>query len=70
LIESDAATLFTERAHAVHPQLTIGQADQSAIVEICRQLDGIPSRSSWRRPVCAYSRYSKSPLVLTIASGS
>src|SRR5262249_55211846 len=42
LMESEAVRLFTERAHAVRPELTIGKADQAAIVEICRQLDGIP----------------------------
>ena len=42
LMESEAVRLFAERAHAGRPELTIGNADQRAIVEICRQLDGIP----------------------------
>ncbi len=42
LIESEAVSLFTEGAHAARPEVTIGPADQTAIVEICRQLDGIP----------------------------
>jgi class 3 adenylate cyclase len=42
-IGSDAAALFVERARAVAPAFdsTIPE-DQSAVVEICRRLDGIP----------------------------
>jgi predicted ATPase len=42
LTESEAVRLFTECAHAARPELAIGNADQAAVVEICRQLDGIP----------------------------
>jgi predicted ATPase len=42
LLESEAVGLFIERAHAARPELTIGNPDHAAIVEICRQLDGIP----------------------------
>jgi hypothetical protein len=37
-----AARLFEERARAVDPQFSIDANNASAIVEICRQLDGLP----------------------------
>jgi predicted ATPase len=40
-VQSSAATLFAERAHAVAPAITLAGAD-AAVVEICRRLDGIP----------------------------
>jgi hypothetical protein len=40
---SDAAALFVERARAVAPSFDSNTAeDQSAVVDICRRLDGIP----------------------------
>jgi predicted ATPase len=42
-IGSEAATLFVERARAVAPAFAAGTPDeQSAVVEICQRLDGIP----------------------------
>jgi predicted ATPase len=42
-VDSAAATLFIERAHAVAPRFSLAGADDaSAVVEICRRLDGIP----------------------------
>ena len=42
-IGSDAAALFVERALAVAPAFDAkAQQDQSAVVEICQRLDGIP----------------------------
>ena len=42
-VESAAATLFAERAKAVAPAMSLGTPDDvSAVVEICRRLDGIP----------------------------
>jgi predicted ATPase len=42
-IASDAAALFVERARAVAPAFdSTTPEDQSAVVEICRRLDGIP----------------------------
>ncbi len=40
-VQSSAATLFAERAHAVAPATTLTGAD-AAVIEICRRLDGIP----------------------------
>jgi predicted ATPase len=42
-VDSTAATLFVDRAHAVAPAFSlVGDHDASAVVEICRRLDGIP----------------------------
>ena len=42
-VDSSAATLFIERAHAVAPGISLAMADDAeAVVEICRRLDGIP----------------------------
>jgi predicted ATPase len=40
-IDSSAAELFTERAQAVVPGMSLTE-DHDAVVEICRRLDGIP----------------------------
>ena len=40
-IDSSATELFIERAHAVMPGISL-TADDDAVVEICRRLDGIP----------------------------
>jgi len=46
-IDSSAAALFLERAEAIaHGPLFNQTNDAQAVVEICRQLDGIPSVSS------------------------
>lgn len=42
-IESSAAALFVERAAAVRQNVSLtGPTESAAVVEICRQLDGIP----------------------------
>ncbi len=41
-IDSSAAALFLERARSVVPDLSVDQADETAVVEICCRLDGIP----------------------------
>ena len=41
-IDSSAAALFLERARSVVPDLSVAQADEAAVVEICCRLDGIP----------------------------
>ena len=42
-IDSAAATLFTERAKAVAPAMSLSAPDDvNVVVEICRRLDGIP----------------------------
>jgi predicted ATPase/class 3 adenylate cyclase len=42
-IDSAAVTLFVERAQAVLPRFSVGNADEAAaVVEICRRLEGIP----------------------------
>ena len=42
-IDSAAVTLFVERAGSVAPRFSLAKADEaSAVVEICRRLDGIP----------------------------
>lgn len=42
LAQPEAVKLFMERAHAARPERRIGADDEAAIVDICRQLDGIP----------------------------
>ncbi len=39
---SEAGQLFTQRASAVVPGFSVGAADQLAIAQLCRRLDGIP----------------------------
>ena len=40
---SSAVSLFVERAHSVSPSFSVAEAgDATAVVEICRRLDGIP----------------------------
>jgi predicted ATPase len=42
-VDSAAVSLFIERAQAVSPRFTVGDAGEAdAVVEICRRLDGIP----------------------------
>ena len=42
-IDSAAVNLFAERARSVVPRFSMSQPDEaSAVVEICRRLDGIP----------------------------
>jgi predicted ATPase/DNA-binding CsgD family transcriptional regulator len=42
LLKYDSIHLFIERARALSPQFTITPENASAIIEICRRLDGIP----------------------------
>ncbi|HEU0292249.1 MAG TPA: LuxR C-terminal-related transcriptional regulator [Anaerolineales bacterium] len=42
LKQYDAVHLFVERARGISPQFTITPENASAIIEICRRLDGIP----------------------------
>ena len=37
-----AVTLFTQRTHAILPDFALTTANASTVVEICRQVDGIP----------------------------
>ena len=41
-VDSAAATLFVERAHAVAPGTAFAGDEADAVVDICRRLDGIP----------------------------
>ena len=42
-VDSEAATLFAERAQHVAPEITLSAHESAgAVVEICRRLDGIP----------------------------
>jgi predicted ATPase len=42
-VDSEAATLFTDRAQHVAPEIALSAGDSAgAVVEICRRLDGIP----------------------------
>jgi predicted ATPase len=42
-VDSAAVALFVERAQHVSPRFTVGEAGEAtAVVEICRRLDGIP----------------------------
>ena len=41
-VDSSAATLFVERARAVAPGTAFAGDEAASVVEICRQLDGIP----------------------------
>jgi len=40
--QTEAVTLFADRARSVKPSFTIGPANTAAVDEICRRLDGIP----------------------------
>ncbi|MFJ6751600.1 MULTISPECIES: ATP-binding protein [unclassified Streptomyces] len=40
--DGDAAALFEDRAASVVPGFTVGPADEAAVAELCRRLDGIP----------------------------
>jgi predicted ATPase/class 3 adenylate cyclase len=40
--DSAAVTLFVERAHSVAQRFSLAGADEAAVVDICRRLDGIP----------------------------
>jgi predicted ATPase/DNA-binding SARP family transcriptional activator len=42
LVRYGACRLFVERAAAVCPGYTVGRSDVTAVVEICRRLDGLP----------------------------
>lgn len=42
LVQSEAVTLFTERAKAVAPDFTVNADNRNAVVRICRELDGLP----------------------------
>ena len=42
LTEAQAVQLFVERARAVRPEFTLGEATTTAITTICRRVDGIP----------------------------
>ena len=42
LAESEAATLFIERAQAVNPSFAATNANALVLAEICRRLDGLP----------------------------
>lgn len=39
---NESVRLFVERAQAVHPGFTLTEDNASAVVEICRRLDGLP----------------------------
>jgi predicted ATPase len=49
LRQNEAVMLFTERAAAASGRFELTDANQAAVVGLCRLLDGLPSRSSWRR---------------------
>lgn len=42
LMEYPATALFLERARSVHPEFTPDEEDATAVLEICRRLDGLP----------------------------
>lgn len=42
LLASEAVRLFVERAKAIQPSFALTQQNAQAIVQICRELDGIP----------------------------
>ena len=42
LVESDAVSLFCERARAAQPGFGLTDANAGAVAQICRRLDGIP----------------------------
>ena len=47
LARSDAVSLFTTRAHAATGQFALTTENASAVVGICRRLDGLPLPSNW-----------------------
>ncbi|WP_158839636.1 ATP-binding protein [Saccharothrix deserti] len=42
LVQSEAVTLFVERAATIRPGFTVGDHNGAAVVEICQRLDGLP----------------------------
>jgi non-specific serine/threonine protein kinase len=42
LLENESVRLFVERARTARPGFTLAEASASAVVRICRRLDGIP----------------------------
>jgi non-specific serine/threonine protein kinase len=42
LLQSEAARMFVERARAISPDFSLGEQNMTAVVQICRCLDGIP----------------------------
>ncbi len=55
VLNAPAVQLFIDRASMVRPGFTLTGANQHAVTEICRRLDGCRWRSSWRQPGCATS---------------
>jgi non-specific serine/threonine protein kinase len=42
ILDTESARLFVDRARSVRPDLDLGDADASAVAQICNGLDGIP----------------------------
>jgi predicted ATPase len=49
LRQNEAVMLFVERAAAASGSFELTASNQAAVAGLCRRLDGLPMRSSWRR---------------------
>ena len=56
LDENASVALFAQRARQVRTDFTLDGDTGDAVARICRRVDGLPSRSSWRRRESMRSR--------------
>lgn len=69
MTDEDALLLFAERAAAVRPDFRLTEHTRGPARELCRRLDGIPSRWNWRPAGCAPCRPNRCCSASTTASG-
>jgi predicted ATPase len=60
-LEAAAVQLFVARAQAIDRRFFLDAPSAPIAGAVCRRLDGIPLRSSWRRPALPRSAWTSSP---------